>query len=186
MNASSRRYPNSLQEWYDSSCAKTMPQPSDVSGLMNKAFVRDPDPSDARCPRCGSIGTPVGRETLESFVLPESLELVATSAFFCPYPTCEIVYFDVFNRSLGTDSLRRCVYPKDPNAPICGCFGFTQDDIEQDIAEGGATRCRHLIEKAKSPDARCSLLSVSGQSCIGEVQRTFMRLRSGQRGKVPE
>src|SRR5262245_17207561 len=57
---------------------------------MNKAFTRDPDPVEsARCPRCQSIGLPVTRETLESFVLPEALDAVAESAFFCPYPTCE-------------------------------------------------------------------------------------------------
>jgi hypothetical protein len=148
---------------------------------MNKAFTRDPDPVEsARCPRCQSIGLPVTRETLESFVLPEALGTVAESAFFCPYPTCEIVYFDVFDRALGTERVKKQVYPKDPNAPICGCFGLTLDDIEQDVNEGVVTRCKELINKAKSPAARCAIMSPNGQSCIAEVQRQYMKRRQQQ------
>jgi hypothetical protein len=145
---------------------------------MNKAFLREPDPAErAKCPRCGSLGLPVTRETLESFVAPESLQSVAESAFFCPYPTCEVVYFDVFDRSLDAGAILKKVYPKDPNAPICGCFGLTLDDIEQDVREGVVTRCRALIERAKSPEARCSIMSPAGQSCIPEVQKQFIKRR---------
>ena len=145
---------------------------------MNKAFMREPDHSaQSHCPRCGSLGLPVSRETLEAFLLPEAMSAVAESAFFCPYPTCEIVYFDVFERSVGTSSVRRAVYPKDPDAPICGCFGLTRDDIDQDIAEGVVTRCKDLIAKSKSPAARCSILAADGRSCVPEVQRYYMKSR---------
>lgn len=145
---------------------------------MNKAFIREPDHSaQAHCPHCGSLSVPVGRETLEAFLLPEALTTVAESGFFCPYPTCEIVYFDVFDRSVGTTSVRRAVYPKDPNAPICGCFGLTRDDIDQDIAEGVVTRCKDLIAKAKTPAARCAIMASDGRSCVPEVQRYYMRMR---------
>lgn len=145
---------------------------------MNKAFVREPDNHGmAHCPRCGSLGVAVGRETLAAFLLPEALTAVAESAFFCPYPTCEIVYFDVFERSVGTSSIRKAIYPKDPNAPICGCFGLTRDDIDQDVRDGGVARCRELIAKARSPAARCSIMAADGQSCVPEVQRCFMKTR---------
>jgi hypothetical protein len=110
-------------------------------------------------------------------VTPGSLANLAESAFFCPYPTCDIVYFDVFDRSLRSDRIKKQVYPKDPNAPICGCFGLTLDDIELDISEGVVTRCKAIIERAKSDDARCSIMSVTGQSCIPEVQRQYIKRR---------
>jgi bacterioferritin-associated ferredoxin len=75
--------------------------------------------------------------------------------------------------------LRHPVYPKDPQAPICACFGLTAEEVEADVAEGGVTRVRALIEKAKSPAAHCGTAAASGQSCIGEVQRYFMKLRGG-------
>src|SRR5262245_54594721 len=110
---------------------------------MNKAFTREPDPAEtARCPHCQSLGLAVTRETLESFVPPDAIQRVAESAFFCPYPMCDVVYFDVFDRTILSDSVIKPVYPKDPSAPICGCFGLALDDIEQDIREGSVTRCR--------------------------------------------
>ena len=151
---------------------------------MNKAFIRERDHTDqAHCPRCGSLGLPVGRETLAALLLPEALSAVAESAFFCPYPACEIVYFDVFDRTVGNRSVRRAVYPKDPNAPICGCFGLTRDDIDQDIAEGVVTRCKDLIAKSKSTASRCSIMAADGRSCISEVQRYYMRTRQGAKAQ---
>ena len=52
--------------------------------------------------------------------------------------------------------LARPVYPKDPTAPICACFGLTRHDIEQDVAEGVVTRTKAVLEKAKSSQARCA------------------------------
>lgn len=145
---------------------------------MNKAFMREPDRSDeAHCPRCGSLGLPVGRETLQEFLTPEAMATVSETAFFCPFPTCEIVYFDVFDRTVGGRAVKRAIYPKDPGAPICGCFGFKRDEIELDVAEGVVNRCRELINKSKSPEAKCVIMSADGRCCVSEVQRIFMKLR---------
>jgi len=57
---------------------------------------------------------------------------------------------------------------------------LTAEDVEADIAEGGVTRVRAVIEKAKSPAANCRIRAASGQPCIGEVQRYYMKLRGGQ------
>ena len=70
------------------------------------------------------------------------------------------------------------VYPKNPAAPLCACFGLTREDVEEDIREAGVTRTRVCVEKAKSAEARCAVASPSGQSCVAEVQRYYMRLRS--------
>ena len=84
---------------------------------------------------------------------------------------------------VGDDlALRRPVYPKDLESPICGCFGFTREEIEQDVQEGVATRCRELLAKAKSPQARCAVMAADGRSCVPEVQRYFMKCRVAARG----
>lgn len=150
---------------------------------MNKAFVKEPDTIDYRCPKCGSLGAPVGRETLEAFLAPEALTRLAPSGFYCADPTCEVAYFDQFARSVPCDSLRRPAYPKDPDAPVCGCFAFTLDDIEQDVREGVNTRCKALIAKAQSPDARCALMAADGRSCVPQVQRYFLKCRTAQQGR---
>ncbi len=146
--------------------------------FMNKAFVKEQDSTEGRCPRCGSPGTVVFQETLRAHLSPEILGHLTDSAFFCGQPRCSVVYFDLFDRIVEESSVKTPVYPKNPAAPLCQCFGLTCDEIEEDIREGGVTRTRACIEKAKSPEARCSVASPSGKSCIAEVQGYYMRMRA--------
>jgi len=147
---------------------------------MNKAFVREPDDNgQLQCPQCGSLGTPVTAETWRAQLAHDTTSSVAETAFFCTYAKCDVVYFDMFDRVIRTGELRCPVYPKDPQAPVCACFGLTTDDIDGDIAEGVVTRVREVIAKAKSPEARCRTAAPSGQSCVAEVQRYYMKRRNG-------
>lgn len=145
---------------------------------MNKAFVKEQDSTEGRCPRCGSPGTVVFRETLAAHLAPELLEHLTDSAFFCAQPRCRVVYFDLFDRVVEESAVKTPVYPKNPTAPLCACFGLTCEDVELDISEGVVTRTRGCVEKAKSPAARCAIASPSGQSCIAEVQRYYMQHRT--------
>jgi hypothetical protein len=144
---------------------------------MNKAFVRDPDPTVDRCPQCGTAGQPVGAVILDQFVRPEARNQLGEEASFCPSATCPVAYFDAFDRRIEVTQLARPVYPKDPDAPICGCFGFTCADIDEDVREGVATRTRAQLERSQSSAARCSQSAANGQSCIANVQRYFMKRR---------
>lgn len=145
---------------------------------MNKAFIREPDDTgQLHCPACGSLGVGVTRETWREHVADPATASLAETAFFCPFAKCEVVYFDMFERVVRTDALQHGVYPKDAQAPVCACFGLTVEDIEADIREGVVTRVRGVVEKAKSPEAHCRTRSPSGQSCVGDVQRLYMKLR---------
>jgi len=146
---------------------------------MNKAFVREPDRTADYCPRCGSKGEPVGTETLRHHLPGTLVQRVADPANFCPSPRCEVVYFDTFERIVLTSDLPRAVYPKDPNAPLCACFGLTHEDVEQDVREGVVTRVRAVIEKARSPEARCVQLAGNGRSCVAYVQKYYMQCIQG-------
>lgn len=144
---------------------------------MNKAFVREPDQTADYCPRCGSKGEPVGRETIASYLPAGKAPMVSDPANFCPSPQCDVAYFDAFERVIVAAELSRPVYPKDPDAPICACFGLTRQDIEQDVSEGVVTCVKAIIEKANSPDARCHQLAANGQSCIAYVQKYYMQCK---------
>jgi hypothetical protein len=145
---------------------------------MNKAFMREPDSSGEYCPRCGSLGQPVRRETITAQVGSEASETLAVTGNFCPHPQCEVAYFDMFERSVTVDSLKHPIYPKDPDAPICACFGFTCAEIDEDISEGGVSRTKAHLERAKSDPTRCELLAANGRSCVAEVQRYYMQRRN--------
>ncbi len=122
----------------------------------------------------------MAEETLQAHLTADALRNLASSAFFCPYPTCEVLYFDAFERHVAVEAVLKPVYPKDPDAPICGCFGLTPDDIERDLDEGSVTRVKELLAKAKSPAAHCRTAAASGQSCVPEVQRYFMQRRAAR------
>ncbi len=146
---------------------------------MNKAFVREPDATDVRCPRCGSAGTTALRAAFEANVPPQARRALAATTYFCATPSCPVAYFDAFEATVLSDDLNHPVYPKDPRAPLCACFGLTIDDVEADVADGTPTRIRDLLAKSKSPEARCEELSPTGRSCIPDVQRCYFKLRGG-------
>lgn len=142
---------------------------------MNKAFTREPDSDDTLCPHCGTRGQDVGRTTIEALAHPDAAARLAPSACYCPTPVCDVVYFDAFERVVTTDEIVRPVYPKDPDAPICPCFGASTDIIDDDLAAGSVLEVRKLIAQAKSAAARCETMSPSGKSCADEVQKYYMK-----------
>lgn len=145
---------------------------------MNKAFLKEIDETgDARCPRCGSLGTPVFRTTFEAHLRPEGAAIFSDTAMFCEFPACDVAYFDHLQRVADVSLLKHQVYPKSLDAPICGCFGFTIDQIEEDVAEGGNRRVKEMWQRGNSEEARCSLNSPNGQSCLPAIQRYFLKLR---------
>ena len=148
---------------------------------MNKAFVREPDQTVDYCPRCGSKGEPVGDVTLKTHLSDEQRSRISNPAAFCPSPKCRVAYFDAFERVILAADLPRPVYPKDPNAPLCACFGVTRAEIEADVREGVVTCTKKVLENAKSAEARCSALAANGQSCEAYVQKYYLQCRGGGR-----
>jgi hypothetical protein len=144
---------------------------------MNKAFIREPEQTADYCPRCGTKGEPVGSDTLASHLTDEQRRRVAQSANFCPSARCGVAYFDSLERMVLATELKRPVYPKDPAAPICPCFGLTRADIEQDVREGVVTRTKAALEKASSPEARCAEMAANGRPCVAYVQKYYMQCR---------
>ena len=142
---------------------------------MNKAFVRDSDDTEIRCPLCGAAGVSVPEAALARYVDPEIRQRLGNTVYFCDTPTCEAVYFDAVEDFIKAGELLQLVYPKDPDAPMCACFGLTRDDIEQDLAEGQPRRVREVVEKSKTDAAQCGHFAASGRTCVGEVQKYYLR-----------
>jgi hypothetical protein len=143
---------------------------------MNKAFVREPEfDGRALCPQCGALGTQVKKAALDHHIKSESRAPMGDSAWFCEFGRCDVAYFDLMERCILVSELQSPIYPKDLDAPICPCFGFSVEDIEADIGDGTPTRIRELLAKSESSDARCQTLAASGRCCMAEVQRLFMK-----------
>jgi hypothetical protein len=145
---------------------------------MNKAFVREPEDTGRHyCPRCGTLGEQVGRAVLERYVRPESLGVIGETAYFCPDARCTAAYFDLFERVVPVEHLAVPAYPKDRDAPMCACFGLTEDDLEQDLAEGAPRRVRDVVKRAQTPEAQCERLAPGGHSCVAAVQKYYLSRR---------
>jgi hypothetical protein len=145
---------------------------------MNKAFVREPEfDGRAFCPRCGALGTQVGAAALNTHVRPEARARLADTAWFCTYPPCPVAYFNLFETVVTTDELNAPVTPKDPDAPLCACFGLTRADVEADAHEPVPVRIRELVARSQSPDAQCATLAANGHCCLPEIRKLYMRLR---------
>ncbi len=151
---------------------------------MNKAFIREADATDVLCPQCGAAGTGVPRVTIDSLVPADARRVLATTAYFCATPRCPVAYFDAFEAVVLVDRLAKPVYPKDPVAPLCPCFGLTSEDVAADAADSVPRRIRDLLARSKTSDAHCETASPTGRNCLPEVQRYYFRLRGeAQRGE---
>jgi hypothetical protein len=122
----------------------------------------------------------VGVEALKSYLTDEQRHRLAEPVNFCPSPKCRVAYFDGLERVVMVSDLARPVYPKDPTAPICACFGLTRQDIEQDVQEGVVARTKAVLEKAKSSQARCAQMAANGKPCVAFVQKYYMECRNGR------
>ena len=147
---------------------------------MNKAFIREPDQVDSRCPRCDAMGHPVGPLTLAARLAADVRRVLAERAYFCPDCQCDVVYYDDFGGVVKRASVPGLIPIKDADAPLCACFGLTRDDIERDVDEGIVARTRAAVLRAQSDEARCTTLAPNGRTCIPEVQGYYLKCK--QRG----
>ncbi len=99
------------------------------------------------------------------------------AAWFCNFPRCDVAYFNEFEGVVLVDELKTPIYPKELDAPICPCFGFTYDDVEADVQDAQPSRIRELLAKSKSSEARCATLAPDGRCCMSTVQELYMKLR---------
>jgi len=138
--------------------------------------MREPDePDDLHCPRCGALGQAVGQVTVAAQLREGSAAALGSSAFYCPNPICEIAYFDGFGQLVPVIQLRSPVYPKDPDAPICACFGLKAEDVAADARAGNAAGVRMLIERCKTQADICVTRAANGRCCAEEVQRVYLK-----------
>lgn len=135
--------------------------------------MKDPEPGDPRCPGCEGLGDPVGTATLDAHVPASMRATFRGSAFYCAAPSCRIGYFDAWGATVPADQLTGTAWPKDPEGPLCPCFGVKAADILADAREGRKDRVKDLVERSKGPDAHCVRQSPDGACCVPRVLRLF-------------
>jgi len=146
---------------------------------LNKAFVKEPEPAEPRCPPpsggCDAIGLPVTRTTLRAQLSEEDADRFAGSAFYCPSPNCDIAYFDPWGVTIPRSEIRSEAYPKSAGAPVCSCFGVTADEILRRATSGEKAWARDQLARAESAEAKCETEAPSGESCVAEFRKIFLK-----------
>jgi len=67
--------------------------------------------------------------------------------------------------------------------PICYCFGFTRQDIWDEIrSTGKSTVAKRITAEVEAGRCACEVKNPSGKCCLGDVTRTA-KDRLGQKGE---
>jgi hypothetical protein len=140
---------------------------------MSRAFMKEGDEPEPRCPSCGTLGETVGAVTLEQHVTPEDHEAIGDRALYCPNPACTTAYFNAWAAVVPHDRIKGGTYPKDRQGPICPCTGLRAADVVSDARAGRKDRIKDLRDRSEGPESRCILLCPDGKSCVTRVMRLF-------------
>jgi hypothetical protein len=128
------------------------------------------------CPVSSWNSKKVDLLTVRSLVRQLPLGMPPTAYYFCDDPACYVVYFPsnpqapLFRRA--DLWVRVGVKEKDDPIPVCYCFGFTRNDILDEIrVTGRSTVAERITEEVKAGNCACEVKNPSGKCCLGEVNR---------------
>lgn len=133
-------------------------------------------PDVAACPVNGARSKQVNTLTVKSLVRTLPLARTNTQYYFCDAPDCDVVYFP-FDPEAPTfrrqDLLVRVgAKEKADPVPVCYCFGFTRQDIENEIAQTGrSTVADRITAEVKAGHCACEVKNPSGKCCLGNVTK---------------
>jgi hypothetical protein len=144
-------------------------------------------PAVLACPVSGRRCKQVDLLTVRSLVRQLPLAMPSTAYYFCDDPGCDIVYFPadqeapVFRRA----DLWVRVGRKEKNDPIpvCYCFGFTRQDIRDEIQQKGkSTIAEQIKSEVKAGRCACELKNPSGKCCLGNVSKVIQEALKAMKG----
>lgn len=135
------------------------------------------------CPVSHTKGKAVKLVTLKALLRPEALATLEPKLehFFCPDPTCEVVYFNAAQRFTTADVKVR-VFQKDAalEVPVCYCFGYTRERLAAELKATGSSQASATIDVyIKAGRCGCELNNPQGACCLGNVNREVATLNQG-------
>src|SRR6266704_3618294 len=127
-------------------------------------------PAVMACPANGRRSKRVGMLTVKSLIRKLPLGMPNTQYYFCDASDCDVVYFafDAEAPRFRREDLVVRVGAKetaDP-IPICYCFGFTRQDIWDEIrSTGKSTVAERIKEEVEADRCACGVKNPSGKIC---------------------
>ncbi len=142
------------------------------------------------CPISGRKSKRLDLLTVRSLVRRLPLAMPSTAYYFCEEPSCDVVYFPsnpeapLFRRA--DLWVRVGVKEKDDPIPVCYCFGFTRQDIVDEMrTTGHSTVAERITAEVRAGNCACEVKNPSGKCCLGNVTRVVQESSRGtQKAKV--
>ena len=135
-------------------------------------------PAVMACPVDGARSKQVDMLTVKSLVRQLPLGMPNTQYYFCEAPGCDAVYFPLDTQAplFRREDLVVRVGAKEIEDPllVCYCFGFTRQDIWNEIrSTGKSTVAKRITAEVEAGRCACELKNPSGKCCLGDVTRTI-------------
>jgi hypothetical protein len=147
---------------------------------VNKAFVREPDSPEPRCPEsggCGRRGTLVSEQTLGAQLRADDVRRINPPAYYCSNPKCPVAYFDGWGGMVPLKALETRAYPKDPEGMICACLRVPARRIVSDAQVDDRSTLLRILEHVRGDTACCETASPEGVSCERRLRQLFLEHR---------
>jgi hypothetical protein len=143
-------------------------------------------PTVMACPVNGARSKQVDLLTVRSLARHLPPGMPDARYYFCEAPDCDVVYFPsnrqapVFRRS--DLWVRVGVKERDDPIVVCYCFGFTRQEILDEICDTGCSSvAERITAEVKAGNCACEVKNPSGKCCLGNlsriVQEGFRELR---------
>jgi hypothetical protein len=135
--------------------------------------MKEGEAPEPRCPSCDTLGDAVGPPTLVAQVPADLRGALGDRAYYCVNSACRTAYFNGWGTVVPAERIARPAFPKDPDGPLCPCFGVSPSQILSEAREGRKEGIRSLKARAEGPEARCAECSPDGRSCLPRALRLF-------------
>ena len=127
------------------------------------------------CPKNETKGKKVKSITLKSLLKPSALENLNpdTTYYLCEASDCSVVYFNEKGQTFSTEQIKVPVFQKDKrlNVPVCYCFGWSRDRIQQEIIQTGKSSAEANIRgHIQAGRCGCEVNNPQGSCCLGNVR----------------
>jgi hypothetical protein len=129
------------------------------------------------CPVNGARSKQVDTLTVKSLVRQLPLGMPNTQYYYCEAPGCDAVYFPLDTQAplfrRGDLIVRVGAKETMDPIPVCYCFGFTREDIWDEIrSTGKSTVAAQIKAEVEAGRCACEVKNPSGKCCLGDVART--------------
>jgi hypothetical protein len=136
------------------------------------------------CPTCDTRATSVSTVTLYHLLEPLNARDVQSDKIYsvCQTRSCPILYFsNDHSQTFESPDVRTTVGFKqpedDPPHPVCYCFGYTKENIAEEIEKTGeSTVVDWITERVQADECACEYKNPTGQCCLGDVRSVLSEI----------